>query len=198
MVTVDFDGKTDANYYHATREIDVEPDTLYKVSVKVRTIGLKEGRVGIAVEDIRGWDKNFYQPANVYLTGTTDWSWVTVEFRTPADAKRIRVLARRHKGGGPVSGRAEFGETRVVKIKQSFGAVESVVGTASTGAKGNELSAVIINKNLNDPVETVIDTGGNFQFVSAESLTGPSPFATNSDLFQSPTVKTAPVAVASG
>jgi alpha-N-arabinofuranosidase len=195
VVTVDFDGKTDANYFHATREIDVEPDTLYKISVKARTIGLKEGRVGIAVEDIRGWDKNFFQPSNVYLSGTTDWSWVTVEFRTPADAKKIRVLARRHKGGGLVSGRAEFGEMRVVKIKQSFGAVESVVGTASIGAKGNELSAVVINKNMNDSVETVIDTGGSFQFVSAESLTGPSPFATNSDLFQPPTVKTAPVAV---
>lgn len=189
IVSVDFDKNADVNYYHATREIEVEPDTLYKISVKARTINLKGGKIGIAVEDIRGWDKTFYQPNNFYLSGTTPWSWVTVEFRTLADAKTIRVMARRIKGGGIVSGRAEFGEIRVEKIKQEFGAVESVVGTASKSAKGDELGLVLINKNLYEPVETTIQIAGNYHVIKAEALSGPSPFATNLEPGQSNAVK---------
>lgn len=194
-ITVDFDQGVDANYYHAYKEIEVEPDTLYKLSVKVRTIGLKGGKVGIAVEDVRGWDKTFSQPTNAYLTGTTPWSWVTVEYRTLGDARKLRLLARRNKGDGPVSGRAEFGEIKMEKIKQAFGAVESVVGTASTSAKGDEVYLVLINKNLYEPVETTIQLAGNYHAVNAESLSGTSPFATNLVSGMADQVKVSPVSV---
>lgn len=194
-VTVDFDQGGDADYYHAYKEIDVEPDTLYKLSVKVRTIGLKGGKVGIAVEDVRGWDKTFSQPTNVYLTGTTPWSWVTVEYRSLGDARKLRLLARRNKGDGPVTGHVEFGEVKVEKIKQSFGAVESVVGTASISAKGDEVYLVLLNKNLYESVETTIQLAGNYRAVNAESLSGPSPFATNLVSGLAEQVKVSPVSV---
>lgn len=194
IVSVDFNQGTDVNYYHANKEIDVEPDTLYKVSVKVRTIGIKGGNVGIAVEDVRGWSKTFHQPFNIALTGTTPWSWATIEFRTLADAKKIHVMVRRLKGDGPITGHAEFGEVRVEKIKQSFGAVESVVGTASRSVNGDEVSLVLLNKNLTEPADTTIQIAGGYSVVKAEVLTGPSPLATNLTLGQFGQVKIVPLA----
>lgn len=180
IVSVDFNrGAKNINYYHAYKEIDVEPDTFYKVGVKVSTSDLKNGEIGIAVEDMRGWKEMFHQPSNLTRTGTSPWAWVTVEFKTLADAKKIRVMGRLIGGKEPITGLAEFGEVRVEKIKQSFGSVESVVGTASKTANGDEVNLVLINKNLSDSVDTTIQIEGDYRAVKAETLTGPSPLATN-------------------
>lgn len=179
IVSVDFKQGFNVNYYHAYKVIDVEPDTFYKFSVLMRTDELKGGKIGIAVEDMRGWGQMFHQPFNIVRVGTTPWSWATVEFKTLADAKKIRVMARLIGGKEPLSGHAEFGEVRVEKIKHSFGAVDSVVGTASRNANGDEVSLVLINKNLNEAVDTTIQIEGDYRVVKAETLTGPSPLATN-------------------
>ncbi|OGQ98722.1 MAG: hypothetical protein A2505_02055 [Deltaproteobacteria bacterium RIFOXYD12_FULL_55_16] len=179
IVSVDFKQGVNINYYHAYKVIDVEPDTFYKFSVLMRTKDLKGGKIGIAVEDMRGWNQMFHQPFNIIRSGTTPWSWATVEFKTLADAKKIRVMARLIGGAEPLSGHVEFGEVRVEKIKQSFGAVDAVVGTASRNANGDEVNLVLINKNLSDAVDTTIQIEGDYRVVKAETLTGPSPLATN-------------------
>jgi len=115
--------------------------------------------------------------------------------RTLGDAKKLRLLARRNKGDGPVSGRVEFAEVKMEKIKQAFGAVESVVSTASISAKGDEVFLVLINKNLYEPVETTIQLAGNYHAVNAELLSGPSPFATNLVSGMADQVKVNPVSV---
>ena len=185
VVSVDFDQNVDANYYHAYKEFDVEPNTLYKISVRVRTFGIKGDRIGVAVEDSRGWNATHYQPANISLSGTTPWTWLTVEFRTLADTKSIKVMARRISGNGIISGRADFGETRVEMIRQNFGSVDSVVGTASR--KGGGVSLVLINKNLFDYVDVTVQIGAEYKAITAEKLSGPSPYSTN--LSQSDLIK---------
>lgn len=194
-VSVDFDRAVDVNYYHAYKEIAVEPDTFYKVSVKMRTRELTGGKIGIAVEDVRGWNETFHQPLNIVRTGTTPWSWATVEFKTLADAKKIRVMTRLLGGKEPISGHAEFGEVRVERIRQNFGAVDSVAGTASRKAGGKEVSLVLINKNLADPVEATIQLESGYRPVKAETLTGPSPFETNLGAGNRQQVKIIPLSV---
>jgi alpha-N-arabinofuranosidase len=195
VVTVNFNKNTDVNYYHAYKEFDAEPNTLYRVSVNVRTTDIKGGKIGIAVEDSRGWKEMHDQPANIFLTGTTPWTLVTVEYRTVADAKKMRLIARRISGEGSISGIAEFGAFSIEKITQNLGTVESVVGTASKSADGKELYLVLINKNLNNPVDTSIQINGNFRSVLAESLIGSSPLSTNLEAEKTDHVKIIPLLI---
>jgi alpha-L-arabinofuranosidase len=189
VLTLVFHGDKDTNYYHASKEIEVQPDTLYKISVRARTMDLQNGKIGIAVEDARGWDKTFYQPANVSLTGTTPWTWLTIEYRTLTDAKKIRVMVRRFGGGGLIRGRAEFGEMRVDTSANRLGAVPTVAGVASIGEEGNELYAVLINKNLHEPVDASIQLDRDYEVISSEALTGPSPYSDNLNPLQPDLVK---------
>lgn len=181
VVTVNFDEGKDINYHHAKKVISVEPNTIYKVSVRVKTDRLVNGKVGIEVQDARGWKKTFSRSRNVSITGTTPWTWVTTEYRTLPAAKAIKVMARRYKGGGPIAGQAQFGEMRVEKIAQNPGAVESVVGVASQSQNGSRLYVILLNKDLDNEVKTLLRTPTGFRISEAEVLKGPSPYATNLD-----------------
>ena len=179
MLTVEFSEDKDLNYYHAMKKFEVEPNTLYKISVEVKTDDIKNGKVGIEVQDARGWKNTYSRAKNVSVNGTTDWAWITTEYRTLPDTKKIKVLARRYKGKGKISGRAHFRGMKVEKNTVNFGAVQSVVGTASQSSDGDIIYLVLINKNLDDKIDLSINIGNTYQVSSAESLTGPSAYATN-------------------
>lgn len=181
VLELTFHGDRDMNYGANSVEVPVQPDTLYRVSVKARTIDLRKGKIGIAVEDARGWSNTFYQPANVLLSGTTPWTTLTVEFRTLANAKKMRILVRRFNGGGRIRGRAEFGDPRIEQSQNRLGAVQSVSGVASSSDNRRELYVVLINKNLHDAVDTSIKVDKNYRVSNSEVLTGPSPYSTNLD-----------------
>lgn len=195
VLALTFRGDKDMNYYHASKEIDVQPDTLYRIRVRARSIDLQKGKIGIAVEDARGWDKIFFQPANTCLTGTTPWTWLTIEYRTLTDAKKIRAMVRRHGGGGLIRGRAEFAEMKIDKARNSLGAVTSVVGVASSSAQGNDLYAVLINKNLHDAVDASIQVDGDYDVVASEALTGSSPYSNNLNPLQTDLVNVSNIRV---
>jgi alpha-N-arabinofuranosidase len=178
VVKVNFNN-TDVDYWHASKYFNIEPNTLYRATVNVRTTRIVGGKIGIAVQDGRGWNTMYDQPSNLFLTGSKPWTPVTVEYRTVADAQTMHIMGRRLGGQGPISGSAEFGTFTLEKITQNLGAVESIVGTASKSTDNNELNLVLINKNLNNPVDTFLQINGNFRSVQAESLTGVSPLSTN-------------------
>jgi len=179
VVHVTFPGDDDTNYYHAHKVIKVNSDTLYKVSVRARTIDVEGGKIGIIVQDSRGWNKTFYQAENMYLQGTTPWSWLTVNIMTYHDTQKIRIMPRRIPNGHKIKGSAEFGEVRIEESGERFGAVQSVVGVASVSKGGDEVSVVVINKNLHENVEAVLHIEGNYRIVDSDTMSGPNPFVTN-------------------
>jgi len=179
VLRVAFTGEDDPNYYHANRVIDVEPDRIYRIRVRARTVDLSGGKIGIAVEDGRGWTHAFEQPMNLSLTGTTPWSWLTIDFRTFYDTKKIRVLVRHIPSGRKLRGVAEFGEMKVMEKKSNLGAVPAVVGIASVSGSGGEVFAVILNKDLHRTIPTVLRVKGAYQVVDSDSMTGPNPYVTN-------------------
>jgi hypothetical protein len=180
VVTVNFDQQNDTNYFHALKDISVEPNTLYRVRAKVRTIGIKGGKLGIAVEDGRGWRFRFRLESNVFLRGTMPWTWVTVDFHTDADAKKIRVIARRFGGDGPISGRAEFGAVEVEKLNQSFGAVPKITAIATKNESG-QLSVILLNKSPVEFAEITVTLPAPYEAKQSEVISGTSPYATNLD-----------------
>ncbi len=169
----------DVDYYHAKKTFEVKPDTLYQVSVKVRTRDIAGGKVGIAIEDVRGWKKTFNQPRNIQLSGTSDWQWVTAEIRTLPDAEKIRVIARRQKGKGAISGVAEFAEIRVKENNSKLGEAHSIVGLATQTSDKGAISLIALNKNINKTIELDIKVPLGYKEETGMLLTGSTPFSNN-------------------
>jgi len=181
IVRVRFSGNKRVDYYHAFKKIKVDPDTLYYITVKVRSSDLTGGKVGIAVQDARGWKHDFYQPRNTPITGTTDWQDVTVPFRTLPDTHEIMVLAR---SGGKVKlkGIAEFGVLSLHKAEGNFGAVPKLSVLASRNEADGMLYLLVLNKDMNASIRTEIQVqggDGDFKPLGAKRLEGKSVFSTN-------------------
>ncbi len=178
-VVVDFDGDEDVNYYHAYKTIKVKPNTLYRIDVKARTENLYGGKIGIAVEDARGWNKTHYQPKNIQLSGTTKWQWVSGEIRTLPDAEAIKIMVRRISGKGKISGKAYFDEVRIMEKTSNLGSVQSVVGTASISEDGGFIYLILINKQLDNSANVQIRLPDEYQPVGAEAMFGESAYSMN-------------------
>lgn len=178
VVTAKFNNK-DFNYYHASKSFRVKPDTLYRVSVKVKAIGIAGGKVGVAVEDVRGWTKTYNQPANIQLKGTTEWRWVSTQIRTLPDATMLRVMARRLKGKGKIRGVVKFSDLRVEESDFHPGSIQSIVGLASKSNKNDIINIILMNRELNKVVKAVIRVPSGYRVDHAVKLSGPTPYTTN-------------------
>jgi len=180
IVTAIFNN-TDVNYYHAAKTFDVKPDTLYRVSAEVKVTDISNGKVGIAVEDVRGWKSTFNQPSNIQLKGTANWQWVTTQIRTLPDTKKLRIFARRMKGKGPISGVAEFGNIRVEENESVLGEVKSITGLASSseGESGEVFSLVLLNKDINNNIKISLKLPEGYKVDEAMLLSGSTPYSSN-------------------
>lgn len=188
-----FDGGKDVNYYHAIKKIAVKPNTLYRVKVRARSLGLENGSVGIALEDERGWVKTNNQPSNMPLAGTTDWQWITCEIRTLPDARNINIMARRLGGHGVIAGTAEFAEMFVEENDENPGEVKSVEGIASIVDKDGSVLVLLINKELSKTVPTQLKIAGNYRLVTTEVLGSSSPYDTNMPVNAPEKIKVTPL-----
>ena len=190
VVTATFDNE-DVSYYHAMKTFKVKPDTLYRVSVKVKVNNISGSKVGIAVEDVRGWKHTFYQPSNMQLKGVSGWQWVTTQIRTLPDTKKLRVIARRFKGKGPISGIAEFGDIRVEENASTLGEVKSITGVATISQNMDVLSFVLLNKDINKNIKIKLNVPEGYIVQQTLQLSGYTPYSSNfeSDHSERVTVK---------
>jgi len=192
-LTVEFEGP-DTNYYHASVTLPAEPSTGYRVTGEIRTQALATSRgAGLQVGDARGWTATRSAEKVGSVRGDTDWTPVTVNYVTLADADAITIMARRlgHDGGDdPVSGIAQY---RLVSVQRfqpsSAGAVPDVSVNAAKREERRPgeapglraVTLMIVNTNLDDDIATTIAVeglaGGSAQ---AWSLVGPEPWSHNS------------------
>jgi alpha-N-arabinofuranosidase len=182
IVTVKFDNNEDVNYFHTYRTIAVEPDSRYRITTQIKTNGIQGGKVGIIVEDSRGWKNTYHQIKNINLSGTTaDWVPASVEFQTLIDTNEIRVVGRRVGGSGIISGEVKFGTVKADKIAGGFGPADIVSAITTRSSEDNQVYAIIINKHLETLVKLEVELNANqsYQAVDATVLTGSSPFSTN-------------------
>jgi len=177
ILKVEFLGHKDVDYYHGYKIFSVKPNSLYRISTRVKTTSLKDGKVGIAVEDAKGWNKNYYQAKNTSLSGTTPWQWLTVEFRTPTDTEKIRVLTRKYKGGGPTKGLAEFGEVALDEMEGDLPSAKLVTGLATISKGQNRLALILINKSLDQSMNVQLNVPLGYRLVGGDSLSGKSTFS---------------------
>lgn len=178
VVSAVFEGGN-TNYYHASKTFSVKPNTLYRISVKVKSSNIKGGKVGIAVEDIRGWKKTFNQPSNLQLKGTTDWHWLSTQIITLPDATKLRVLGRSLNNKDGVTGVVKFSELKVEENSYNPGRVQAIVGLASKSDNNKIINIILLNKSLDSTIETNIKIPRTYHVNQVITLTGPTPYATN-------------------
>ncbi len=185
-VIATFSGQ-DTNYHHASVTLPAKPQTGYRLTGEIKTVGLQSSRgAGFQVGDARGYDVTRSAVAMCNLRGDNDWTEVVVEYVTLADADGIAIMARRiGKEGGdtPISGKALYRLKSVEEFQPyNAGAVPDVSVNAGKRDDGT-LTLMIVNTNFDADLETTIvpkgwQAGANPR-AEAWSLVGATPWATN-------------------
>ena len=178
ILKVKFVGKKDVDYRHAYKVVSVEPNTLYRISTQVRINNFSHGKIGFAVDDLRGWKETFYQAKNLNLKPSDTWTWLSIDFRTSGDTDKIRIIPRKYRGHGKTKGTAEFGKIKIEKLNNDLPAGRLITGLATISNDNKQLAFILINKELNNSITTHLQIPAGYTLSHAEALTGDSPLAT--------------------
>jgi len=186
MLTVEFPGK-DIDYRYASIALRAKPDTWYRIRGMVRTEDLT-GTTGVRFEVGDGRKGAAAKPTvlSSEVLGTSEWTDVVVDYRTPSEAETLVVTARRSgHGGGPdaVSGRARF---RLYSVREivppNYGAVPDVDAQAARRSDGT-LAVLLVNRNLEREQSVGLAIAGMALRETSQArmwlLQGPWPWATN-------------------
>lgn len=183
LLAVDFGGHQQWNYYHTSKTAEAEPDTFYRLSGYIRAENLvADNGVCLEAQDARGWTKTHSEASTKKVKGSTDWQYVETIYKTLADAKAVRVIARRIGGTGPLKGTATFKDVKLEKFVLSMpDKIPYLSVNASKSADGKKVYLMVINKNMDEPMTATIDLKGFTPAAKGNAwvLNGPSVDATN-------------------
>lgn len=186
LLDVHFPGK-DLDYHHATVRLPAAPGQWYRVRGMLRTSDLTGGSgicLQVGAERRAGDDLGHVFSHD--LVGSSDWTEVTVDYRTPNETEALAITARRRRpeaGAGPVSGQASYRLLSVNTLTPAnFGAVPCVTAIAARRRHG-PLTVLLTNTGLDrEQAVTVAIEGVSLQ-TTAEArvrlLTGLQPWSTN-------------------
>lgn len=169
------------NYFHVSKNVSIDPETLYEFSGYIKTENLNdEEGVCLEVQDARGWQTTHFAVQTIRINGTTEWFYVSTRFKALPDAKGIKIIARRNSNALPLKGTAYFKDVQLHKFNPKT-SVSYLSVNASTNDKKDKVSFMVINKNM---VESMIVTIYLQNFIPAQegnawTLNGPSIDATN-------------------
>jgi alpha-L-arabinofuranosidase len=157
ILYIEFENPTQGNYFHTTKSIPIEPNTMYMVSGFIKTQNLDDNEgVCLEVQDIRGWNATHFAVATKKVKGTNDWIHVERVFETLPDSKGLRVIARRNSNELPVKGKVYFKDVQLYKyIPKTTAPYLSV--NASKNEDGSKVYLMVINKNIDEGITAIVD-----------------------------------------
>ncbi|NLF17778.1 MAG: hypothetical protein GX595_11045 [Lentisphaerae bacterium] len=186
LLDLQFPGK-DLDYQHAAIRLPAAPGQWYRVRGMLRTSDLTGGsgiclqvgaerRAGDALGHVFSHD----------LVGSSDWTEVTVDYRTPAEAEALVIKARRRRpeaGAGAVSGQASYRLLSVHALRPAnFGGVPYVTALASRRRHG-PLTVILTNTGLDREQAVTVAVEGVALKTTSEArvrlLTGLQPWSNN-------------------
>ncbi|MHB8996233.1 MAG: alpha-L-arabinofuranosidase C-terminal domain-containing protein [Armatimonadota bacterium] len=181
-VAVEFTGN-DVNYYSAKLTLPAEPGIGYRVTGLIKTEAITDARgLGFQVGDARGWTETKSCTLGGSVTGTTDWTPVTVEYLTLPDTTEIEITARRLGGTGNITGKGWYRLESVQKFTpQNAGPVPDI-GVNTARRPDGTITLMIVNKNLDQEIPIRLQIEGKRVRTGAARawlLTGPSPESNN-------------------
>lgn len=120
-------GGLDINYYHSTYpNIQVDPSHRYRISGKMLLTDITSTNgVSLEVQDQRGYGIVRWAKRTEELVGsTTDWVSVSLEFVPLDGTNEIKVILRRHSGGGNISGSVRLKDVAIEDMGRAFSVVD--------------------------------------------------------------------------
>lgn len=183
-----FDCEKDINFFHVSYPVKLKAGYLYKLKAKIKAENLIDYGSGVRLEvqDLRGWKKVQFARSTFPVDGTTDWIPVELEFIPPLDSKGVRIIIRRCGGRSSIRGIVKVKDVEIKDLGPApqYGPTSYISAIASTNEKKDKIYIMVINKNLDHPMRTLIKIDGcSFSpVVRAWILNGPSITATNEHL----------------
>ena len=156
-VTVQFNGKEDFNYYHASISTPAKPDTDYQITGEIKTTDISSlNGASLQVGDTRGWIITKSAIISEDVKGTSDWKIVKAFYRTLPDTSSITVSARRISGGGPISGTASYRNVRIQQYIPACLPATPFLGVTASKKKDGTICLMVVNRNVDAPITTSI------------------------------------------
>jgi alpha-N-arabinofuranosidase len=184
LLGINFQAPLSFNYYHSIKKANVDPNMFYKLSGDIKTENLNDNHgVCLEIQDGRGWSISHSAEETESISGTNDWKYVEVIYKTLPDASAVRVIARRIGEEGPLKGKAYFKDVKLEKFVPGLDSINMAYLSvnASKNLDGKKVFLMVINKNMEQAMTVNVDLKN---FISASHgnawiLNGPSIDATN-------------------
>jgi len=141
------------NYLHSKKPAKVSPNTYYKLSGYIKTVNLvdKDG-VFLAVHA-----KDLHGKHTQKIKGTTDWTYCETVFKTLLNTENVTIVVRRLGKEGPLTGKAFFKDLKLEEYIPLINTdIPYLTVDASKSSDNNTVYLMVINKNLEQDVETEI------------------------------------------
>ncbi len=192
ILGIDFIEPENFNYSHSVKYAKIKPNTYYRLSgyIKIEKLTDKRG-VCLAVSDARGWKETRSAAHTEQISGTNDWQYIDILYRTLFDAEKVIVSVRRIGKEGTLKGRAYFKDVKLEEYEPAT-RIPYLSVNASKSWDGNTVFLVVINKNMDEAVRTSIELisflpsdivasspGRDLKRADAWILNGPSIDSTN-------------------
>jgi hypothetical protein len=183
VLEIDFDDPKQFDYFHSIKRARILPDTYYRLSGFIRTDKLNDQNGGISLEviDSGGWLRTHSAKSTRKIEETTGWEFVDVLYKTLPDAEFVDVRARIIGKKGPLKGKAFLKDVRLEKYILPNTNIPYLSVNASKSGKTNSLYLMVINKNMDKDITSLIELSDFVPSGKAEAwiLNGPSIDANN-------------------
>ncbi|MBN2144931.1 MAG: hypothetical protein JW774_09935 [Candidatus Aureabacteria bacterium] len=171
------------NYYHCYMTAKVAPNTFYRLSGYIKTENyISDHGICLEIQDSRGWDAVHSAASTRALSGDNDWTYVETLYLTLPDAGAVKVFARNIGKVKKIQGVACFKDVKLEKfIPVTDGKIPYLSVNASRSKDGKKVYLMVINKNLNEPMQTTIQLKDFNPAATADvwTLNGPDVISTN-------------------
>lgn len=118
---VEFDGKNNNEFYHLSQIVPVEPNAEYLFTAKVKTENITTQN-GISMETHCYPDWKLMSKSTKPLTGTNDWTNVSMRLETPESCNDLLIRVRRFQSDNFdkfISGTAWIDDVKIIDLGNS-------------------------------------------------------------------------------
>ena len=181
VLRIDFIDPTKFNYFHASKKVKIKPETYYRLSGYIKTEKLiANNGIHLMIMGKRGLLKKSSLAMTEMISGTSDWQYVHVIYKTPKDASTVKIMARRIGEHGPLKGTVFFKDVKLEQFEPDTH-IPFLSVSASKSKDGNKVYLMVVNKSVDKAVRSVIDTKdlSLSDNVNVWILNGPTIYSTN-------------------
>ncbi|MDD4312078.1 MAG: glycosyltransferase family 39 protein, partial [Eubacteriales bacterium] len=144
-----------ANDSRVTQEVDVFPNTIYRLSAEIRTSDVQYGTGANLSIDNYPIDGTFCYSENLF--GSDAWRSVSLYFRTGAEQTKVCVALRLGGYGTTAVGTAEFRNVSMVECVSTDAEIVNLATENGTVSSQTDAStAEVAKKTANDPLYLAI------------------------------------------